>query len=128
ERVDQGVALSLKLFKELFPESKVVAYGDKYPIKTERAVIDVPKAFLDVRLGKVLPREVIEKVLKALGYDVEFKDDIYHVVAPVWRSTGDVSIKDDVMGDIARLLSFQSFESKPLTIKFEHAVRQNYVL
>src|SRR5699024_5317927 len=55
-------------------------------------------------------------------------DDIYHVVAPVWRSTGDVSIKDDVMGDIARLLSFQSFESKPLTIKFEHAVRQNYVL
>ena len=32
------------------------------------------------------------------------------------------------MGDIARLLSFESFEPKPLTIKFEHAVLQNKVL
>ena len=46
----------------------------------------------------------------------------------MWRSTGDVSLKDDVMGDIARLLSFESFEAKPLTIKFEHAVLQNKVL
>lgn len=125
ERVDLGASMSLELFQELFPESKVVAYGDQYPNKTQRAVIDVPKEFLDVRLGKVLPREVIERVLKALGYDVEYVNEIYHVTAPVWRSTGDVSIKDDVMGDIARLLSFQSFEEKPLTIRFEHAVRQN---
>ena len=125
ERVDLGASMSLELFQELFSESKVVAYGDQYPNKTQRAVIDVPKEFLDVRLGKVLPREVIERVLKALGYDVEYVNEIYHVTAPVWRSTGDVSIKDDVMGDIARLLSFQSFEEKPLTIRFEHAVRQN---
>lgn len=32
------------------------------------------------------------------------------------------------MGDIARLLGYQSFEPKPLTIKFDHAVRQNDVL
>ena len=43
----------------------------------------------------------------------------------IWRSTGDVSIKDDVMGDIARILSFESFEAKPLPVKFEHAVIQN---
>lgn len=47
---------------------------------------------------------------------------------PTWRSTGDVSLKDDVMGDIARLLSFESFEAKPLTISFDHAVLQNKVL
>ena len=128
ERVSQGVALTLQLFKEIFPESKVVAFNDVYPIKTHREIIDVPEEFLNVRLGKVLPRETIEKVLKSLGYDVEYKDKIYHVVVPVWRSTGDVSLKDDVMGDIARLLSFESFEAKPLTIKFEHAVLQNKVL
>lgn len=128
ERVDLGVAMALELFREFYPESRVVAYSDQYPIKTERAVIEVPKKFLDVRLGKVLPQETIERVLGALGYDVEFKDEVYHVIAPVWRSTGDVSIKDDVMGDLARLLSFQSFESKPLTIQFEHAVRQNDML
>ena len=128
ERVSQGIALALQLFKEIFPESKVVAFNDVYPIKTQREVIDVSEEFLNVRLGKVLPRETIEKVLKALGYDVEYKDKVYYVVVPVWRSTGDVSLKDDVMGDIARLLSFESFEAKPLTIKFEHAVLQNKVL
>lgn len=128
ERVDQGIAVGLELIKEIFPDSKIVAYGDNYPVKTERAKIDVPQEFLDVRLGKVLDREVIEKVLKSLGYDIKYNDGIYHVVAPVWRSTGDVSIKDDVMGDIARILSYQSFEATPLVIKTEKAVRQNNVL
>lgn len=124
ERVDQGVAMSLKLFKELFPESKATAYADKYLAKTERAVIDVPQEFLDIRLGKILSQETIERILKALGYDVTFADGSYHVVAPVWRSTGDVSMKDDVLGDVARLLSFESFEPKPLPVMFEHAVHQ----
>ena len=52
----------------------------------------------------------------------------YDVIVPTWRSTGDVTIKDDVMGDIARILSFDSFEAKPITITFEHSVKQNDVL
>ncbi len=128
ERVDQGVAMALTLIKELFPESKIVAYNDVYPIKTKKSVIDVPQEFLDVRLGKVLSRKEIEKVLKPLGYEIEYKNNIYHVTTPVWRSTGDVSLKDDVMGDIARLLSYENFEPKPLTISIEHAVQQNNVL
>ncbi|MCI8513254.1 MAG: phenylalanine--tRNA ligase subunit beta [Lachnospiraceae bacterium] len=128
ERVDQGLAMSLKLLKELFPESKVTAYADRYLARTERAVIDVPQEFLDIRLGKILSRETIERILKALGYDVVFESGIYHVTAPVWRSTGDVSMKDDVLGDIARLLSFESFEPKPLPVMFEHAVHQNDAL
>ncbi len=121
-RVDLGVALALELFKELFDESKIVAYKDAYPVPTECAKIDLPQEFLDVRLGKKLSCETITKILTSLGYQVNLKDGIYHVTAPIWRSTGDVSLKDDVMGDIARILTYQSFESKPLTIEFSHAV------
>ena len=128
ERVDQGISLSLELIKKIFPESKIVAYSDNYPVKTERAIIELPQQFLDVRLGKKLSRETVEKILKSLGYDVEYDNDVYHIVAPVWRSTGDVSIKDDVMGDIARILSYQSFEATPLPITIEKAVHQNKVL
>ena len=128
ERVELGRDMALTLFKELFPESKITAYADVYPIKTEREKIDVEQEFLDVRLGKVIPRETIEKVLTSVGYDVNFENGVYHVTVPVWRSTGDVSLKDDVMGDIARLLSFESFEAKPLPVNFEHAVHQNDVL
>ena len=128
ERVDDGLNLALKLFKEIFPESKVVAFNDVYPVKTENEKIDVSEKFLNERLGKVLPRETITNILTHLGYEVEYKDGIYHTVVPTWRSTGDVSLKDDVMGDIARLLSFESFGKQPLTIKFDKAVRQNNVI
>lgn len=128
ERVDEGIALSLQLFKELFPECTIVAYGDNYPIRTERAKIELPQKFLDVRLGKILSEKTVCDVLASLGYDVKYDNGVYHVVAPVWRSTGDVSLKDDVMGDIARILSYQSFEATPLTIKIDKAVHQNKVL
>ncbi len=128
ERVDLGVSMALSMIKEFFKDSKIVAYGEEYPEKTERAKIDVSQEFLDIRLGKALKQSIIEKVLKSLGYDVDYKNGIYHVTAPVWRSTGDVSIKDDVLGDIARILSYQSFDPKPLPVAFEHAVRQNDVL
>ena len=128
ERVTLGVSLALKLFKELFPNSKIVAYNDVYPVKTERSKIEITQEFLDIRLGKVLDKETITKVLTNLGYEVEFKDSTYYVTAPVWRSTGDVSIKDDVLGDIARILGYNTFDAKPLPIKVEHAVIQNKVL
>ena len=128
QRVDEGLNLALALFKEIFPESKVVAYNDVYPVKTKNEKIDVTEEFLDTRLGKKIDRETITRVLTRLGYEVNYKNGIYSVVVPTYRSTGDVSLKDDVMGDIARLLSFESFEAQPLTISFDHAVLQNNVL
>lgn len=128
QRVDEGLNLALSLFKEIFPESKVVAYNDVYPVKTQNEKIDVTEEFLDTRLGKKIDRETITRVLTRLGYEVNYKNGTYSVVVPTYRSTGDVSLKDDVMGDIARLLSFESFEAQPLTISFDHAVLQNNVL
>ena len=128
QRVDDGLNLALKLFKEIFPESKVVAFNDVYPVKTQNEKIDVSEEFLDTRLGKKIDNKTITRVLTRLGYEVNYKNGIYSVVVPTYRSTGDVSLKDDVMGDIARLLSFESFEAQPLTISFDHAVLQNKVL
>lgn len=124
QRVDDGLSLALELFKELFPESKINAFVDNYPIKTENEIIDVPEEFLNTRLGKILPKETIERVLTDLGYKVEYAKGNYHVTVPVWRSTGDVYLKDDVMGDIARLLSFESFEPVPIIMSVDHAVLQ----
>ena len=128
QRVEEGLNLALALFKEIFPESKIVAFNDVYPVETKNEKINVSEEFLDTRLGKKIDRETITRVLTRLGYEVNYKNGIYTVVVPTYRSTGDVSLKDDVMGDIARLLSFESFEAQPLTISFDHAVLQNKVL
>lgn len=128
QRVDEGLNLALALFKEIFPESKVCAYNDVYPVETKNERVRVSEEFLNTRLGKKIDKETINRILTRLGYVVNYDDGVYDLTVPTYRSTGDVSLKDDVMGDIARLLSFESFEAQPLTISLNHAVLQNRVL
>ena len=128
QRVDDGLNLALELIKEIFPDSKIIKYADVYPNKTENNKIKIEEKFLDTRLGKKIEKEKIEQILTALGYEISYNNGEYEVIVPTWRSTGDVTIKDDVMGDIARILSFNSFKAKPITITFEHFVKQNDVL
>ena len=124
QRVDQGLALGVKLFKEIFPEAEFTAFKDVNPVETKRSEVDVTKAFLDTRLGKVLDDSEISDTLRRLGFDVEFKNGVFHTVAPTWRSTGDISMRDDVLGEIARLVGYENFEAKPLPVNFENAVHQ----
>jgi phenylalanyl-tRNA synthetase beta chain len=124
QRVDMGVALALELFKEIYPECRITAFGDAYPVKTENAVVDITQEFLDTRLGEVVPRSEIEDILVRLGYEVKFEDGVYHCIVPTWRSTGDVSIHDDILGDIARLIGYEYFKKRPLTVHFESSVNQ----
>lgn len=124
QRVDLGVALALDLFKELYPECSFTAYGDAYPEKTEKAVIDITQEFLDRRLGEVIERAEIEDILARLGYEVEFDNGTYHCKAPTWRSTGDVSIHDDILGDIARLIGYEYFKKQPLRVSFDSSINQ----
>lgn len=128
QRVDEGLKLALKLIKEIFPDSKVVKYSDTYPKETEKNRIKVSEEFLDRRLGKKIAKDKIEQILTSLGYELSYNNGEYDIVVPTWRSTGDVSIKDDIMGDIARILSFNSFEAKPINITIDHSIKQNDVL
>ncbi len=128
QRVDQGLNLALNLIKEIFPESKIIKYSDVYLNETKKNNIKVSEEFLDTRLGKKIDKKVIERILTSLGYEVTLKNGVYELIVPSWRSTGDVTLKDDVMGDIARILSFNSFEAKPITITIDHAIKQNKFL
>ena len=116
--------MALSLFKEIYPDCVFTAFADNYPVKTENAVIDITQDFLDRRLGEVIERSEIEDILTRLGYEVEFSDGVYHCKAPTWRSTGDVSIHDDILGDIARLIGYEYFKKRPLPVNFDSSVNQ----
>lgn len=128
QRVDQGLNLALQLIKEIFPDSRIKKYSDVYINETKKNRIKVSEEFLDKRLGKKIAKEKIEQILTALGYELSYNNGEYDIIVPSWRSTGDVTIKDDVMGDIARILSFDSFEPKPIITSMDHAIKQNDVL
>ncbi len=124
ERCDLALSLSMKLFKELYPEMKVTAFNDSYPTKLVCSEIDVDLDWLDRRLGMRIPKEVVEKKLGALGFKVEYSDTSMHVVVPTWRSTGDVSIKADIMEEVARMYGYENFQPTPITTSFEGAINQ----
>lgn len=128
QRVDQGLNLALQLIKEIFPDSRIKKYSDVYINETKKNRIKVSEEFLDKRLGKKIAKEKIEQILTSLGYELSYNNGEYDIIVPSWRSTGDVTIKDDVMGDIARILSFDSFEPKPIITSMDHAIKQNDVL
>ena len=124
ERCDQALALSLAFFKELYPELQITGFCDRYEKKLERAEIDVSLTWLAKRLGKHLTNDDIRAKLEILGFDVAIDGDNMHVIAPTWRSTGDISIKDDVMEEVARMYGYDNFESTPFTTSFEGAINQ----
>ena len=124
ERCDQALSLSMHYFQELYPELKVTGFCDRYVKKLQRAEIDVSLTWLAKRLGKDLSNEVIRQKLELLGFDVAIDGDNMHVVAPTWRSTGDISIKDDVMEEVARLYGYDNFEATEFTTTFTAAINQ----
>ncbi|HIZ23050.1 MAG TPA: phenylalanine--tRNA ligase subunit beta [Candidatus Blautia faecigallinarum] len=124
ERCDQALALSLQYFKELYPELKVTGYCDQYVKKLKKAEIDVNLNWLAKRIGKNLSNDVIRGKLELLGFQVQIDGDNMHVTAPTWRSTGDISIKDDVMEEVARMYGYDNFEATEFTTTFEGAINQ----
>lgn len=124
ERCDQALSLAVKLFSELYPEMKVTAFKDLYPQKLERKEIDVDFDWLDRRLGMRIPEEVIARKLGTMGFDVKFTETGMHIVVPTWRSTGDVSIKADIMEEVARMYGYENFEASAITTTFDSAINQ----
>ncbi|MCR5250222.1 MAG: phenylalanine--tRNA ligase subunit beta [Lachnospiraceae bacterium] len=124
ERCDQALALSMQFFKELYPGLEVTGYCDLFPTKLKRAEIDLSLEWLERRLGKHLENDQIRRLLERLGFDVQINGDDLHVTAPTWRSTGDISIKDDVMEEVARMYGYDNFEATPFTTSFSAAINQ----
>ena len=123
-RCDQALSMCMQLFSELYPDMKVTAFTDSVKKLTERAEVDVELDWLRRRLGMDIPREVIEKKLGIMGYEVSFTEDMMHIVVPTWRSTGDVSIKADIMEEVARMYGYENFQPTSITTTFDGAVNQ----
>ena len=124
ERCELALALSMQLFGQLYPEMTVCAYSDTYPNPTKCSTIDVPMSWLESRLGLRVPNEYIENKLGRMGFTVSFSEDTLHVTAPTWRSTGDISMKADIMEEVARMYGYENFEATPITTSFTGAINQ----
>ncbi|MDR1651515.1 MAG: phenylalanine--tRNA ligase subunit beta [Synergistaceae bacterium] len=125
ERAAQALSLSMKMFADLFPDMRVAGYHDIYPSPLGKTEIDVSCEWLARRLGKTMERDYTARILGRLGFEVSFPEEgVMRVVSPPWRSTGDVSLPDDIMEEIARIHGYENFEATKITTSFDGAVNQ----
>lgn len=127
QRVDQAIAVADNLIHRLFPDARMTAYGDCYPLKTESPVVSVPLKWLSQRLGRALSKEQAENALTPLGFVLKEQDDELKITVPSWRATGDVSVQDDILEEVARMIGYENFDFIPPTVSLKAAINQRQV-
>ncbi|WP_409465432.1 hypothetical protein [Amycolatopsis sp. GA6-003] len=108
QRADQAADLFLHLLTEADPSAVALGEEDLVLAATRRAEIEVSLAELESRIGVRLPPDEILRILRALGCTAEITGELLRVVAPSWRSTGDLSLPVDIVEELARIHGFDA--------------------
>ena len=101
KEIDNGVKVSSRL-------------SDCYKKKYDLITIDLDPAFIGKIAGADISKEFIVKTLKALEFGVEENGEMLKVSVPTFRATKDVSIKEDLVEEVARLYGYDNIVPKPL--------------
>ncbi len=68
--------------------------------------IPLDPAFVSRRLGVEVPRERTRSILVHLGFEVEERQGRFEVTVPSWRATKDVSIPEDLLEEVGRVIGY----------------------
>lgn len=124
ERCDIALSLVMQMLRDSFVDMSITEFSDNYPNHFSKKEIDVSLSWLERCLGKYIDNDNITCMLGRLGFDSSVNEDIMHIVVPSWRSTGDISIPNDIMEEVARMYGFENFEPTPITTSFKSGVNQ----
>ncbi len=113
----------VKLLKDIDNGAKVVSkYSDVYLKKYPKITIDITKEYFDRYIGIDIKIEKIVETLKFLKFDVEQNGNNLKVSVPSFRATKDISLKADLVEEVARIYGYDNIMPKPSLFE---AVPQN---
>ncbi len=119
----------LKLLVDIDPDVKVTSsLTDCYVKKYETISIDFDKAYVDKYTGIDISSDQIEETLTALGFGVTRNQDAFSLVVPSWRATKDVSMKADIIEEIARIYGYDNFDvcsTKSYLVPVRHSLERS---
>ena len=106
QRVDLAVGLFLHLLPQVAPGAVADGMQDVLVQATGNAQVEVDRKFLIDRIGEDLGDETVHSTLRALGFTTHQYDDRFRITVPTWRSTGDVSLPQDIVEEVARIYGY----------------------
>ncbi len=117
QRIDAALGRFLALVTTLQPDATITGFQDLVTQPTEQAAVSTSLDYLEGRLGASLEADDVVRGLETLGFDVGLNGRALSVVAPTWRSTGDVSGPHDLLEEIARLTGYDNFAFVPAEVQ-----------
>ena len=121
EMTSVAIERYIKLLQENDKNIKIVSrLTDIYVKKYPKITVDIDKEYINKRIGIEFTEKRITEILKSLEFGVEKKGDKLQVTVPSFRATKDVSMKADLVEEIARIHGYDNIEpqttSQPLRI------------
>ena len=114
----RGLQRAFALLQEVSPGIRLVGgLADDYRPQPLQAPIVLPLDWLDRKLGRAIPAEEVRRILQSLEFRVDvIEPRVFSVFVPSWRATKDVSIKDDLVEEVGRMIGYDSIPPiAPLT-------------
>ncbi len=115
----RGLARAFELLYQVSPGIRLIGgVADcKADLKTAPS-IDLSIEWLIRKLGRLVTAEEVREILTALEFGVtETGPGSFSVSVPSWRATKDVSIKDDLLEEVGRMIGYESITPRPPLIE-----------
>lgn len=136
ETTVRALARIVELFREVSPGIRLAGgLADLWKKAEPPAPILLPLDWLFRKLGRVIEPETVRDILERLSFGVtEAEPHVFWVTVPSWRATKDVSIKEDLVEEVGRMIGYDSIAPQaplmPVTVPpsgeeriFERGVR-----
>jgi phenylalanyl-tRNA synthetase beta chain len=106
----RGLARALELLEQVSPGIRLVGgLADSHGELETPAPIELTVDWLQRKLGRDIEAREVRSILESLDFGVkEPEPGLFLVTVPSWRATKDISIKDDLLEEVGRMLGYQS--------------------
>jgi len=132
----RALARAVELLREISPGIRVAGgVADQMKDMPAPPPIELRLEWLGRKLGRALEPAEVRRILESLEFGVaESKPGVFSVSVPSWRATKDVSMADDLVEEVGRMIGYNSITPvAPMVAaavppsnperKFQHEVR-----
>lgn len=133
----RGLARAIDLLEKVSPGARLVGgLADVHGEFPATPHIELPVAWLLRKLGADLPLDRVKLILNRLQFKcIETRPGVLEVAVPSWRATKDVSIADDLVEEVGRMIGYDNIAPEPprsaavpppvnAAREFQHALRE----
>lgn len=134
---EKAMARCVELIKEIIPTAE--AASNLIDFKTEYIYaqpIEIPLDYIRKKIGVEIDEKKVKEILESLGFGVkkytanpslpaqagQEGNILFKIFVPSWRATGDISIPDDIVEEVARIYGYDNIAPFMPEVKLAPAI------